>query len=46
VATGQQVHRVLDLDGMSYVDIAAALDASVAAVKSLLARARMGLAPA
>jgi RNA polymerase sigma factor (sigma-70 family) len=33
-----------ELDGMSYVDIAAALDASVAAVKSLLARARVSLA--
>jgi RNA polymerase sigma factor (sigma-70 family) len=35
-----------ELDGMSYVDIAAALDASVAAVKSLLTRARTSLAPA
>jgi RNA polymerase sigma factor (sigma-70 family) len=35
-----------ELDGMSYVEIAASLDATVAAVKSLLARARTELATA
>ena len=32
-----------ELGGMSYADIAAAMDVSVSAVKSLLVRARIGL---
>jgi RNA polymerase sigma factor (sigma-70 family) len=35
-----------ELDGMSYRDLSAALDATVPAVKSLLVRARMGLVEA
>jgi RNA polymerase sigma factor (sigma-70 family) len=35
-----------ELDGMSYADLAAALDVSVPAVKSLLVRARVGLVEA
>ena len=35
-----------EMDGLSYADLAAALDASVPAVKSLLVRARMGLVQA
>jgi RNA polymerase sigma factor (sigma-70 family) len=35
-----------ELDGLTYVDIAAVLDTSVPAIKSLLVRARMGLAQA
>jgi RNA polymerase sigma factor (sigma-70 family) len=35
-----------ELDGLTYLDIAQALDTSVPAVKSLLVRARMGLAQA
>lgn len=35
-----------EIDGMSYADLAAALDVTVPAVKSLLVRARMGLVEA
>jgi RNA polymerase sigma factor (sigma-70 family) len=35
-----------EIDGMSYVDLAAALDVTVPAVKSLLVRARIGLVEA
>jgi RNA polymerase sigma factor (sigma-70 family) len=35
-----------EIDGMSYADLASALDTSVPAVKSLLVRARVGLAEA
>jgi RNA polymerase sigma factor (sigma-70 family) len=35
-----------EMDGLSYADLAAALDVSVPAVKSLLVRARMGLVQA
>ena len=34
-----------EMDGLSYADLAAALDVSIPAVKSLLVRARMGFGP-